>query len=99
MTYRFPLQDAIFHWLSMQVVVEKKPHDEAAQETCRELREVLAEIYNIGSIRYEKKEGNYIVYYERNGERGEKHFMSEHVESLWQSINDQTLYVPGREEK
>lgn len=98
MISRMSLQDVIFNWLTIQVVVDKKPNDQAAQETCEEFLEILKTDHHVDHIDYEKQGEMYIVTYEIRNEQSEKQYPTELAESLLNSIDDKTLYVPGFED-
>lgn len=89
------LQDAIFNWLTIQIVVDHNENDVAAQKTCHELLQVLKTDHQIKEINYVKKDEMYIVHYLQENEKGEKQYPIELAESLLTSIADKTFYVPG----
>ncbi|MDF2558381.1 MAG: hypothetical protein K0R71_2209 [Bacillales bacterium] len=79
-------QDAIYNWLSIQVVVEKRPTDKAAKETAEFFYEILKEDYQINNIEYIVTEDKYIVNYLINGEKKSMEYPIEYMEVILNQI-------------
>lgn len=93
------LQDTLFNWLTIQIVADKKTDDTAAQETCKEFITVLQENHQVTDLSYEKQDDLYVVKYKKDDEEEQKQFPTELAESLIQSIEDQTFFIPGLDDK
>lgn len=80
------VQDAIHNWLSIQVVVDQRPSDEAAKETAQFFYEILKEDYQITEIEYIVTEERYIVTYLQNEEIKSKEYPVDYVEVILNQI-------------
>jgi hypothetical protein len=61
------VQDALYNWLTIKVVAEARPDDEAAQETYELFDSMLREDHGITSVTIEKLDEMYLVTYEKKG--------------------------------
>lgn len=86
------LQDAIYNWLSIKVVCEERPNDNAAKETYEFFNEVLEEDHKINKIEVKEEGPWYIVDYVQNGEAGTKQYPKELVDALLVSIQTEPKY-------
>lgn len=79
-------QDAIYNWLSIQVVVVQRPKDEAAIETAQLFYDILEEDYQITQANYSVINEKYIVSYLQNGVINSKEYPVDYVEVLLDQI-------------
>jgi hypothetical protein len=79
-------QDAIYNWLSIQVVVNQRPKDEAALETAELFYEILEEDYQITQVNYLVTNEKYIVSYLQNGQTKSKEYPVDYVEVILNQI-------------
>lgn len=75
-------QDAIYNWLSIQLVAVERPDDRSAVETASFFRELLKEDHQIEKLNVEKKEDMYLVTFQTPDEERQFRFPLELVESI-----------------
>ncbi len=85
---KLSLQDALSNWLSIYLVVEIHPTDEAAQETADWFQTVLSEDHQVTKLSYEIRDGLYHVFYTQNGEQQTKSYPPEYVEVILNQIEE-----------
>lgn len=83
------LQDAIFNCLTIKLVYDKRPYDEAAKETYQFFWNILREDHQIKDIKIEQSHDMYVVYYEKNGNVSSYRFPSELAEMLIHQIEEE----------
>jgi hypothetical protein len=74
------VQDALYNWLTIKVVAEARPDDEAAQETYELFDSMLREDHGITSVTIEKLDEMYLVTYEKQGETKSTRFPAELID-------------------
>jgi hypothetical protein len=82
------LRDALFNWLSIELVAKERPDDEAARETVAFFRQILIEDHNVAWIGWEPtNDGRYEVRF-RIGEEPEAlfRFDAESAEQLMRGL-------------
>lgn len=79
-------QDAIYNWLSIQVVVDLRPNDKAALETAQLFYEILEEDYQITQAIYSVTVDKYNVSYLQNGVKKLKEYPVDYVEVILSQI-------------
>ncbi|WP_096199204.1 hypothetical protein [Bacillus sp. FJAT-45350] len=86
------LQDAIYNWLSIKVVHEARPDDNAAKETFDFFTEILEEDHHIEKLNISTSGPMYVVTYSIDGEELEKKYPIELVDALLESIEAEPKY-------
>jgi hypothetical protein len=86
------LDDAIFNWLQIRHVAEKRPDDTAAKETYQFFSEILQDDFKLKDVEDEQKEGMYVIYFTHENEKKEKRFPIEFVHQLLQEIENEPKY-------
>ncbi|MEH6890397.1 hypothetical protein V7024_11880 [Bacillus sp. JJ864] len=81
------VQDALYNWLTIKIVAEARPYDEAAQETYMLFHNMLHEDHQLKHVTVEKKEDMYFVTYEREGEKKSVRFPLELIDCFLEQIN------------
>ncbi len=66
------LQDAVYNWLTIKLVADNRPEDQAALDTTTFFRELLTEEHNVIDIHVQRKEEMYFVTCKL--EKGERNF-------------------------
>lgn len=80
------LQDALYNWLSIKIVIDDRPDDTAAVETEQMFMDILIGDHQISNIEVDKDEIMYYVYYDQNGERKKSRFPRELIEVMLDQI-------------
>lgn len=82
------VQDVVYNWLTVKVVVDELPDDEAAKETYELFDNMLREEQGIEDISYEVDDEMYIVTYEHEGKKKTQRFLVELVNTLLNTIKN-----------
>lgn len=80
------LQDALYNWLTIQVVCEARPDDTAAAETETFFRELLEKDHQAKVDSVVRTEPFYFVNYSINGEQGNARFPIEIIDVMLEQI-------------
>lgn len=80
------LQDALYNWLTIQVVCEARPEDTAAVETETFFRELLEKDHQVVVDSVVRTEPFYFVNYSMNGEQGSSRFPIELIDVMLEQI-------------
>lgn len=83
------LQDALYNWLTIKVVIDERPDDTAAVETEALFHDMLTEEHSVSNIEITKDENFYFVHYDHNGERKKSRFPCELIDVMLNQINDE----------
>ncbi|WP_017727151.1 hypothetical protein [Halalkalibacterium ligniniphilum] len=86
------LDDTLYNWLSIKLVAEARPEDQAAQETFQFFDEMLREDHEVKQIEIVKDEPFYHLYFIKDGEKESKNYPTELIEALKQSIENEPRY-------
>ncbi|MBS4189073.1 hypothetical protein KHA94_02435 [Bacillus sp. FJAT-49705] len=81
------LQDALYNWLTIKIVINDRPSDTAAAETEKMFIGMLIDEHGLSNIEIEKDEIMYYVHYDQNGERKKSRFPRELIEVMLNQIN------------
>lgn len=77
------IDDALFNWLQMEIVVEGRPDDRAAVDTRDFFLQILTEDHDISEIGIKEKDENWItISYVRQGRPNEWRVPREAAEQL-----------------
>lgn len=68
------VQDAIYNWLTIKIVIDARPEDTAAVETEKMFYDILLEKHMLSNIEVSKDEDMYYVHFDEQGERKSKGF-------------------------
>ncbi|MGM9923312.1 MAG: hypothetical protein ACI35R_03540 [Bacillus sp. (in: firmicutes)] len=82
------LQDALYNWLSIKVVLDARPDDLAAKETTDMFRSILEEDHGVSALEVRKEEGIYFVAYEAEGACYTKRFSADVTDCILTGINE-----------
>lgn len=80
------LQDALYNWLTIQVVAEARPNDTAAQETAAFFHAILQTDFHVTDINVVKEEPMYTVHYKKEDEWKIARFPIELIEVMLEQI-------------
>lgn len=83
------LQDALYNWLTIQVVAEARPDDEAAQETAAFFRDILKNDFAIRNIDVQKQGAMYVVRYEKERKPHAMRFPAELIEAMLEQMENE----------
>ncbi|WP_347550532.1 hypothetical protein ABFG93_03020 [Pseudalkalibacillus hwajinpoensis] len=86
------LQDAMYNWLSIKVVADKRPDDQAAQDTRTFFEEILTEDHHISLLEVKSNHDYYIVHYHKDELKEIKKFPIELIDALLTSIQSEPKY-------
>jgi|SRR5579875_1136216 len=81
------VQDALYNWLTIKVVVDARPDDTAANETLKHFDEILISEFHVNQIDITKDDEMYNLSYVQNGERKKARFPRELIEIMLNQIN------------
>lgn len=76
------LQDALYNWLTIKVVSDEIPEDNAAKETTDLFEDILTTDHQLTNIQVKKEDEMYYVTYEKDGEVKTTRFPVELIESM-----------------
>lgn len=82
------LQDTLYNWLTIKVVVDERPDDTAAVDTERMFYDMLVEDQGIKNIEVTTDAVMYYVHYDLDGERKSNRFPRELIEVMLNQINE-----------
>ncbi len=80
------LQDALYNWLTIKVVIDKRPDDTAAVETEKMFYDILLDNHHLTNIEVTTDEEMYYVEYDQKGERKKQRFPRELIEVMLKQI-------------
>ena len=80
------LQDAIYNWLTIKVVVDARPNDTAAQETYELFNNMLLNDHKLSNIIVKKDDIMYEVFYVKDGESKKARFPIELIDIMHDQI-------------
>lgn len=83
------LQDAIYNWLTIKVVIDERPDDTAALDTEKMFYDILLEKHLLSNIEVTKDEEMYFVHFEQDGEKKQQRFPREFIEVMLNQIMQQ----------
>ncbi len=76
------LQDALYNWLTIKVVSDEIPEDNAAKETTELFEDILTTDHQLTNILVKKEDEMYYVTYEKDGDENTTRFPAELIESM-----------------
>jgi hypothetical protein len=82
------LQDTLYNWLTIKVVVDERPDDSAAVDTEKMFYDMLVEDQGIQNIEVTTDAVMYYVHYDLDGERKSNGFPRELIEVMLNQINE-----------
>ncbi len=91
-TKQMKLNDALFNWLQIKVVVEARPTDQAAQETYQFFSTMLHDDHAVEIKAIEKDETMYSVSYIHDGKKKKQMFDREAIDILLDNIEKEPKF-------
>ncbi|WP_066052801.1 hypothetical protein [Robertmurraya korlensis] len=82
------LQDTLYNWLTIKVVVDERPDDTAAVDTEKMFYEMLVKDQGLQNIEVTTDAVMYYVHYDMDGERKSSRFPRELIEVMLNQINE-----------
>lgn len=82
------VQDTLYNWLTIKVVVDERPDDTAAVDTEKMFYDMLVEDQGIQNIEVTTDAVMYYVHYDLDGERKSNRFPRELIEVMLNQINE-----------
>jgi hypothetical protein len=82
------LQDTLYNWLTIKVVVDERPDDTAAVDTEKMFYDMLVEEQGLQNIEVTTDAVMYYVHYDLDGERKSSRFPRELIEVMLNQINE-----------
>lgn len=76
------LQDALYNWLTIKVVIDERPDDTAAVDTEKMFYDILIEKHSLSNIEVTKDDVMYYVHFDHEGERKQQRFPRELIEIM-----------------
>lgn len=86
------LQDALYNWLTIKVVVDARPDDTAAVDTYNLFDDILVNEFHVSNIKINKDEEMYYLSYTIDGEEKTRRYPVELIDV----IRDQIQSSPER---
>jgi 16S rRNA G966 N2-methylase RsmD len=86
------LKDALFNWLQIQVVWDKRPSDRSAKDTAHFFEEMLREEHQVTIVEKKVEGGNYVITYEQAGEQRQVEFPRDMADKLLNDIINEPKY-------
>ncbi|KPC74815.1 hypothetical protein ADL26_10390 [Thermoactinomyces vulgaris] len=86
------LKDALFNWLQIQVVWDKRPSDRSAKETVHFFEEMLREDHQVTIVEKKVEGDNYLITYEQAGEPLQIAFPCDQADKLLNDIINEPKY-------
>ncbi|RAK23216.1 hypothetical protein B0I26_101170 [Anoxybacillus vitaminiphilus] len=83
------LQDALYNWLTIKVVADARPNDQAARETERFFAEILKNDFQVTNLHTTKDETMYFITYEQDEQPKTTRFPAELIEVMLEQINSE----------
>jgi hypothetical protein len=83
------LQDALYNWITIKVVSDARPDDQAAKETAELFEKMLIEEHELKNIQVTKEDRMYNVSFEKDGVEKTSRFPIEIAEAMLFSINSE----------
>jgi hypothetical protein len=83
------LQDALYNWLTIKVVADARPDDQAAWETERLFAEILKNDFQVTNLHITKDEAMYLITYEKDEQQKTTRFPVELIEAMLEQINSE----------
>lgn len=83
------LQDALYNWLTIKIVIDERPDDTAAIDTEKMFYDILIDKHNLTNIEVTKDDIMYYVHFDHEGERKKQRFPRELIEVMLNQINQQ----------
>ncbi|GAA0494650.1 hypothetical protein GCM10008986_21590 [Salinibacillus aidingensis] len=83
------LQDVVYNWLSIQLVADARPDDQAAVETAAFFKQMLEKEHNVTSIHVDKREDMYSVRVQKKEEDRSFRFPVELIECIYDQIHEE----------
>jgi hypothetical protein len=83
------LQDALYNWLTIKVVADARPDDQAARETERFFAEILKNDFQVTDLHITKDEVMYLITYEKDAQQKTARFPVELIEVMLEQINSE----------
>ncbi|WP_394232660.1 hypothetical protein [Niallia oryzisoli] len=82
------VQDAIYNWLTIKVVTDARPDDQAAAETEQMFMSIITVELGLSEIYVKKDNGFYHISYVKEGEQQTTRFPQELIEVMINQINE-----------
>ncbi|MCP8616077.1 hypothetical protein [Salirhabdus salicampi] len=89
------MQDVVYNWLTIYLVAESRPKDQAAKDTAALFRTMLTEDHAVKDLHVEKKEDMYLVICETNDETRSFRFPLELIECIRNQMDDEPEKFPN----
>lgn len=83
------LQDALYNWLTIKVVIDERPEDTAAVETEKMFYDILMDTHSLSNVEVTKDDIMYYVHFDQEGERKKQRFPRELIEIMLNQIQQQ----------
>jgi len=82
------LQDTLYNWLTIKVVVDERPDDTAAVDTEKMFYQMLVEDHHLKNIEITTDVVMYYIHYDLAGEKKTSRFPRELIEVMLNQINE-----------
>lgn len=82
------LQDAIYNWLTIKVVVDARPNDTAALDTVSLFEDILVNEFKVKDLVVHKDDVMYLVTYKIDGEEKNARFPVELIDVMHDQIQE-----------
>jgi hypothetical protein len=82
------LQDVIYNWLTIKLVVDSRPDDQAAAETEKFFWHMLQNEHHVNNVQYDKKDEMYVVICQQEGKLRNFRFPLELIECINEQIKN-----------
>ncbi|HET7629542.1 MAG TPA: hypothetical protein VFK44_14310 [Bacillales bacterium] len=86
------LEEALYNWLSIKIVSDARPDDQAAADTHRFFREILEQDHGVDGLEVTVADDEYRVHYQIGGVESERCYPARTAQSLLRSIEAEPRY-------
>jgi hypothetical protein len=83
------LQDALYNWLTIKVVADARPDDQAARETESFFAAILKNDFQITNLHITKDKAMYLITFEKDDQQKTARFPVELIEVMLEQINSE----------
>ncbi|MEE6452109.1 hypothetical protein RAH41_16165 [Gottfriedia acidiceleris] len=80
------VQDALYNWLTIKVIYEGRPSDEAAKETYEMFDSILKEDHQVSNVKIEKMEDFYLITFTQSEKERTTRFPIEMIDCFLEQV-------------
>lgn len=88
------IQDSLYNWLTIKVVLDIRPNDQAALDTYQLFKDILKKDHDVTDIKIEKDDEMYYLHYDQHGEEKKTRFPIELIDIMKDQIQQEPEKYP-----